>query len=335
MHTHTRTYTHTTHVHTHTTHTYTRTPHTHIHTYTHTQQHTCTHHTRNTHTTHVHTHTTHTYVHTLAQANLVGLPSLVVNRVMRRQPLNIHYLCRYLTKPQDNHHTTSTTTSTTTPITHSTPTKKFSLFSRQKTSSTASAHNNSNMYDDPAHPDCSLITPEIPTPDAFHDQTGYTFSAVTLGSNPLYNWSMTSTSTSTKEKNGSLEVSSEEEEEEGGEGEGSGRDAQRRFEESESILDFRVTSVESGDKRQRPGYLWLPSLRNLSAQGLVPPTPSSSPAPATAAAASGSCDTEEEEKGEELREGGGTGGSPPSSDCDNNCKRQLGQKTSSGLSTGE
>lgn len=213
------------------------------------------------------------------QANLVGLPSLVTNRAMRRQPLNIHYLSRHLLKPNDSSF------------------RKFSLFASSKTTS---------HRDEDTIPDCSFITPEIPTPDGFHDQTGYTFSGVTLGSNPLYNWSVTSNSTSTKEKNGSLDVSFEDV----GSSEGEGH------QECESILDFRVTSSESGERRAcgRPSYLWLPSLKNLEAQGLVqhPPSP-----------VSGVIKREEP-----------SDGSLPSSDCDANCKRQISQ-ADSGLTTGE
>ncbi len=169
------------------------------------------------------------------QAN-VCLPSLVTNRVMQRQPLNIHYLQRFLSKQT---------------LDNSTPTKgKLSLPPKPKTSS---------MTSDSSTPDCSVVTPEIPTPDIFHDQTGYTFSAVTLGSNPLYNWSTSSTLVSDKERNPSLDGSVEEERDDSS----SGHDS-KKLEESESVLDFRITSIDGTGRRLRPGLLLLPGLRQHS-----------------------------------------------------------------------
>ena len=133
-----------------------------------------------------------------------------------------------------------------------TPLKFF--FSRPKTLS-----NQSNI----SVPDCSVITPEIPTPDVFCDQTGYTFSAVTLGSNPLYNWSNGSTTTASKDKDTSLEDS--------GETRGEDSNVQGSLQgeeegEGELVLDFRITSMDGSEKRTRPGLLWLSSLKNSDMQ---------------------------------------------------------------------
>lgn len=160
--------------------------------------------------------------------------------------------------------------------------KTFSFFSRQKASSTVS-----NQADRCTTPDCSVITPEIPTPDIFHDETGYTFSAVTLGSNPLYNWSIGSSTATAKSsattKDKAILPSEDEQEAEEDEG--------------ESVLDFRITSIDGGGGgKTRPGYLWLPSLRGKPEQSL----PKIS---------------QRVEQGEEDI-------SPPSSGCEGNCKRQ-------------
>lgn len=230
---------------------------------------------------------------------------------MRRQPLNIHYLSRHLTRPKD------TPKLPTTPSSSSRQKRSHHHTTATSSSSAITPHNRDII------PDCSLITPEIPTPDTFYDQTGYTFSAVPLGSNPLYNWSLTSNSTSTKEKNGSLEISTEDGASSGAGGQ-NGEDCQR-LEESESILDFRVTSLDSGrgggggggggEKKDlvRPGYLWLPSLRNLEAQQRPP-------LPAVGGGVAGSQ----------------TDSSLPSSDCDANanCKREISQ-TNSGMTARE
>lgn len=190
--------------------------------------------------------------------------------------------------------------------------KKLSLFSRMKTASVMSAQG------DEAIPDCSVITPEIPTPDVFHDETGYTFSAVTLGSNPLYNWSATSTATTATTGNGkNLSSYGSEQDEDSVNTCGGNRDDKQKMEESESVLDFRITSIDGTGKRLRPGYLWLPSLRNLKAQQQQ--------------------QQEEEEGVASLeREGEGTeeDGSLPSSDCDANSKRQ-GSHTGTGLAARE
>lgn len=205
----------------------------------------------------------------------MALPSIITNRVLQRQPLNIHYLRRHLTTPKED---TATTT------------RKFSFFSRSK-----SSNQNANGC---TTPDCSVITPEIPTPDGFYDDAGYAFSAVTRSSNPLYNLSIGSTATgSGKGKVASLsydefEESSSRTQEEGG----------------ESVLDFRITSMDGagggcGDKKTRPGYLWFPSLS---------PRPDLS-LPKPGHVVSGPMEGEE---GEEE-------GSPPSSsESDNNCKSQ-------------
>lgn len=190
---------------------------------------------------------------------------------MQRQPLNVHYLRRHLTKPKE-----------TTP-------RKFSLFSRSKTTRTVS-----NQADGRTTPDCVVITTQIPTPDDFYDETGYTFSAVTLGSNPLYNWSVGSTATS-KDKNTSV---SEDEQEEG--------KCNKQQEEGESVLDFRITSMD-GSGKARPGNLWLPSLKSVKPEQSLPKT--------------GSRALEEDE-------------SPPSSGCEGNSKAQL-VHTGTGMITGE
>lgn len=87
---------------------------------------------------------------------------------------------------------------------------------------------------------------------------------------------------------------------------------QKKLEENESVLDFKVTSLDSGERR-RPDYLWLPSLKNLEVQGLMqqPPPPVGG-----------------------VRREEPSDGSLPSSDCDANCKRQIAQ-TGSGLTTRE
>ena len=196
-----------------------------------------------------------------------------------------------------------------------------------------------------------MATPCIPTPDTFYDPTGYTFSAVPLGSNPLYNWSVTtsnSASTACKEKNESLEISFEDDiGRSGGTENGNGRS---KLEESESILDFRVTSMESGgserrmqqQQQQRPGYLWLPSLRNLESQGLVqcPPATTQVPPPTPPPPGVSNSSAEEEVVATTVmtapRQSEGTDVLLPSSDCcDANCKRQIITQSGAGLATRE
>lgn len=107
-----------------------------------------------------------------------------------------------------------------------------------------------------------VITAEIPTLDAFHDLTGYTFSGVTLGSNPLYNnWSNSSVATTTRDKEESFSNTDDEAREDS-----IMQDGRQRLEESESILDFRITSLDGSEKRIRPGLLRIPSLRNSNVQ---------------------------------------------------------------------
>ena len=171
-----------------------------------------------------------------------------------------------------------------------------------------------------------------------------------LGSNPLYNWSVTtsnSASTACKEKNESLEISFEDDiGRSGGTENGNGRS---KLEESESVLDFRVISVESGgserqtqQQQQCPGYLWLPSLRNLESQGLVqcPPATAQDPAPTPPPPGMSSSSAEEEVVVTTVTtapgQSEGTDVSLPSSDCcDANCKRQIITQSGAGLATRE
>ena len=170
----------------------------------------------------------------------MGIPSLIINRVMRRQPLCIHYLHQFLRKPK----------------------REISQSIFQKLS--FSKHKNVIHISSSPPPQISilnqpplLVTESIPTPDICPDQTGYTFSAVTLGSNPLYNWSTWSASTVTnRDRDHSFNTSEEVDE---------GRDVpvkcdRRWLEESE--VDFRLTSINSSEKRVRPRQLWIPSVRN-------------------------------------------------------------------------
>ena len=119
----------------------------------------------------------------------------------------------------------------------------------------------------------------MPTPRDFCDNTGYSFSAVTLGSNPLYNWKTWSVSTATtnREKDLSSLNTSEEWSDRDGGGRGAGGGARqgvmdrRGFEESETVLDFRVLSIDSGsDRKARHRPSWLPGIQkqeNSSHQG--------------------------------------------------------------------
>lgn len=96
---------------------------------------------------------------------------------------------------------------------------------------------------------------DIPTPDIFCDNTGYTFSALTVGSNPLYNWKTwsVSTATTTREKDlSSLNTSGDWSDREAG-----FRGDRRGYEESETV-DFRVMSMDSTEKRSRRRPTWLP-----------------------------------------------------------------------------
>lgn len=222
----------------------------------------------------------------IAQAN-VCLPSLLTNRVMQREPLSIHYLQRFLAKPDVDKPLSA----------------KQKLLSRQKASSTTSTTSDSS------NPDCSVVTPEIPTPDIFYDQTGYTFSAVTLGSNPLYNWSVSSTVVSSKERDPSFDGSDDEVKDDASIGQDS-----KRLEESESILDFRITSIDGVGKRVRPGLLLLPGLRQHH----------SSPQPHQHSASA--------ENGDGRR----TDSSLPSGESDSSSKgRRLGTQMDCGLTTRE
>jgi len=109
-------------------------------------------------------------------------------------------------------------------------------------------------------------TAEMPTPEMICDNTGYSFSAVTLGSNPLYNWKTCSESTATTNREkapSSLNTSEEWSDKDGGgrAGAGHGTMDRRGFEESETVHDFRVWSIDSGsDKKTRRRPSWLPGI---------------------------------------------------------------------------
>ena len=76
----------------------------------------------------------------------------------------------------------------------------------------------------------------------FQDQTGYTFSAVTLGSNPLYNQSIPSVAGSIERAVSPVDSNNENIID-------AGNDTQLKLEESESFLDFGVTSLDGLNKR--------------------------------------------------------------------------------------
>ena len=179
---------------------------------------------------------------------------------MCRQPLAIHYLSRFLSKPKDP------------------PPQTKSFFSFRHKDSTVSSSSSSAPPTDESHSDDSSpviphITPDIPTPDIFRDETGYTFSAVTLGSNPLYNWSIGSNMTTVKDKDSSFNDSDGDNNifsrDSGGR---ETKEPPRELEESESILDFKIMSIDGcTDRRVRPRHLWLPSAKNSEAPPIPPP----------------------------------------------------------------
>lgn len=146
---------------------------------------------------------------------------------MRRQPLNVHYLHRHLTRPKE------------------TSLKKSLKVNEKSTSKTENV------------PPDLLVTPtsEIPTPDAFHDQTGYTFSAVPLGSNPLYNnnWSLGSTIASKCKETAKSPKDSDDD--------GGGQNNRENFEESECAIDFRAISIDGVENGANS--LHLPLFKNL------------------------------------------------------------------------
>lgn len=172
----------------------------------------------------------------------MGLPPLIINRVMRRQPLCIHHLHLFM-KPKRE--------------------ASSSLFQRLPFTKRKSMIDISSSSSSSLTPSVSMlnllshtVTADIPTPDIFKDRTGYTFSAVTLGSNPLYNWSM-STSTVTDREYSSLHTSEELDRE---------RDVSAVFnrcglEESEALVDWRPMSINGSDEIVKPRQLWIPPIR--------------------------------------------------------------------------
>ena len=154
---------------------------------------------------------------------------------MRRQPLCIHYLHQFLNKPN-----------------RETSRSRLFLNKHKRIADTHSSPHASSS-NEPSH----LVTDDMPTPDVCLDRTGYAYSAVTLGSNPLYNYTSWTVSTETNKDKESSTLDSREEREVSVE-----CDSRGLGESEVVVVDLKLTSSTELERRERPKKLWLPSIRD-------------------------------------------------------------------------